>query len=77
MTLTIDDEVLLAAGLTDKELLVDIAAMLYQKKGLSLGKASDLAQMNRIFFLKELAARQIPVNYDLDELDRDLLDASS
>jgi len=37
-----------------------------------MGKASEFAGMNRILFQKELGKREVPVNYDEGELERDL-----
>ncbi len=72
MTLTLDDDILATAGITNQELLIEIAATLYHRKGLPLGKASALAGLNRIVFLEELAAREIPIHYNEQELDRDI-----
>lgn len=72
MPLVIKDEDLQAAHLTESELRLEIAILLYQKAGFSMGKASRFAGMNRILFQKELGKREIPVNYEEEELNKDL-----
>jgi len=49
------------------------AIQLYQEGTLSSGKASKVAGISRIAFQKELGRRQIPVNYDEEELEKDLI----
>jgi len=49
------------------------AIQLYQEGILSSGKASKVAGISRIAFQKELGKRQIPVNYDEEELEKDLV----
>ncbi|WP_084555352.1 UPF0175 family protein [[Phormidium ambiguum] IAM M-71] len=46
MTLTIPDEILTAAKITEEELKLEIAILLYQQKKLSIGKARHLAGMH-------------------------------
>ncbi|MFN7119828.1 MAG: UPF0175 family protein [Saprospiraceae bacterium] len=48
------------------------AIQLYQEGILSSGKASKVARISRIAFQKELGKRQIPVNYDEEDLEKDL-----
>ncbi len=72
MALIIEDKELELVHMDEHELRLEIAIMLYEKGKVSTGRASEFAGMNRIIFLKELAKRQIPVNYDEEELMRDL-----
>lgn len=72
MALIIEDRELEAAHITESELRLEIAILLYQQGRLSMGKASEFAGMNRILFQKELGKREVPVNYDEGELERDL-----
>ncbi|MEM6964037.1 MAG: UPF0175 family protein [Bacteroidota bacterium] len=58
--------------MSSDELILEIAILLYDQRKLSMGKASKLANMNRIMFQEELGKRKIPVNYDENELDADL-----
>jgi len=44
------------------------AMELYKRKKLSMGKASELAEMNKINFMFELGKHEIPaINYDIDD----------
>ncbi len=72
MGLTIPDEVLQATGMSEEELLREIAVLLFQQGKLTLAKASRLAKMSRWQFQHLLASRQIPVHYDVAELEEDL-----
>lgn len=70
--MSIDDEFLVAANLSEAEVKTELAIVLYQKGKLSMGKAARLAGMNRISFQFLLASREIPVNYDVDDFRQDL-----
>ncbi len=59
------------------ELKIEIAAYLYQKEKLSIGKAKKLAGLTQIEFQKELAKRNICINYDIDDLKIDLKNLES
>lgn len=72
MALIIEDKDLALVNMNEHELRVEIATILYEKNRISLGKASDFAGMNKILFMKELAKRKIAVNYDEEELMRDI-----
>ncbi|MBY5958380.1 UPF0175 family protein [Membranicola marinus] len=72
MALLIDDSELELVQMDENELRLEIAIMLYEKEKVSAGRASKFARINRILFLKELGKRRIPVNYDEEELTRDL-----
>ncbi len=72
MTLKIEGDELNSINITEEELILEIAILLYAKGKLSMGKASKMANMNRILFQNELGKRQIPVNYDEKELEVDL-----
>jgi predicted HTH domain antitoxin len=54
------------------ELMQEIAILLFQKEKLSLAQASRLAGMSQLQFQHLLASRQIPVHYDIAELEADL-----
>ena len=71
MNLTIPDDIILAADVSEAELKREIAIALYQQKKLSMGKARRLAGMDLIQFQKEIASRGICVNYDVEEFKAD------
>ena len=72
MSVLISDEVLEAAHMSDEELQREIAVMLFERGKLTMGKASRLAGMPRLQFQHLLASRQIPVHYDVADLEADL-----
>ena len=72
MSVLIPDEVLEAAGMTEAELKQEIAVVLYGRGHLSLGRASRLAGMGRIEFQQLLTSRQIPMHYDVADLEADI-----
>jgi len=72
MAVVIPDEVLNIAQLSDVEMLQEIAILLFQQERLTLAQASRLANLPRLHFQKLLASRQIPVHYDVPELDAEV-----
>lgn len=72
MTLNISDQILQASGLTEEELILEIAVALYQREILSLGKAAAFANMHRMTFQAALAERKVPINYSVEDLEDDL-----
>jgi len=58
--------------MTAEELLQEIAIVLFQTEKLSLGKAAEVARMDRLRFQQLLASREIPVHYDMEDLQHDL-----
>lgn len=72
MGVIVPDEILQAARMTEEELKQEIAVLLFQKEKLTLAQASRLGGMSRLQFQHLLASRQIPVHYDVAELDEDL-----
>lgn len=55
-----------------ERLKVELAIRLYQKGILGFGKARELAGLNKWQFQEILAKENIPLNYDVEELERDL-----
>lgn len=72
MSLTIPDEILQTARMSEDELRQELAALLFQKDRLTLGQASRLAGMDLLRFQHLLASRGIPVHYDVEEFEQDL-----
>jgi predicted HTH domain antitoxin len=62
----------LTQTLIKAETLKRLAATFYADGSLSLGKASQLANVSKHDFLDFLADHNIPLNYDIDELEEDL-----
>ena len=61
MPVVIPDETLEAAGLTEREAVVEIACHLFDTGKLALWPAAKLAGMSRGEFEAELMSRRIPV----------------
>ncbi len=56
----------------EDELRLLVALELYREGRISLGKAAEIAGLSLREFLYELRSRNIPLNYDLEELEQDL-----
>lgn len=72
MSVTIPDEILQTARMSEEELRQELAVLLFQKDRLTLGQASRLAGMDLLRFQHLLASRGIPVHYDVEEFEQDL-----
>ena len=72
MSVVIPDDILEAAGISEAELKLEIAIMLFQQEKISIGKARRLAGMNLIEFQREIASRGICIHYDVEEFEADL-----
>lgn len=72
MPLVVDDEFLRASGLSEAEMRLELAILLYREDRLSLGQASRLAQLPQARFLDLLSERQVPVHYGIAELEHDV-----
>lgn len=73
MPMTIDDEALKAAGLTEQEARVEIACRLYDAGKLSLLQAMRWANLSRVQFEAELLERGLPiVKMTVEEFQDDL-----
>ncbi|MBP5971865.1 MAG: UPF0175 family protein [Brasilonema octagenarum HA4186-MV1] len=72
MSVVIPDDILTAAGISEAELKLEIAIMLFQQEKISIGKARRLAEMNLIEFQREIASRGICIHYDVEEFEADL-----
>jgi predicted HTH domain antitoxin len=60
-----------SAKMTSDELAVEIAVYLYANERLTLGQAKRLAQLDQISFQKELAARNVFIRFETDDLLKD------
>ena len=72
MSVVIPNDILTASGLSEDELKLEIAIMLFKQDKISIGKARHLAGMNLLQFQHELNLREICVHYDLEELEEDI-----
>jgi predicted HTH domain antitoxin len=72
MVLNIPDEFVRVTHMTEQELTQALAVTLFEREKLSLGQASRLAGMSQWEFRGLLAAQDIPLHYDVGELEQDL-----
>jgi predicted HTH domain antitoxin len=72
MAVTISDEVLAAAHMSEQELKQELALTLFRQERLTLAQASRLAEMSQLGFQSLLADRQIPIHYGPEEFREDL-----
>lgn len=72
MSLTIPPDVLISARMSEAELRQEIAVMLFQREKLTLGQASELADMDRVGFQHLLASRRIPQHYGIADFEENL-----
>lgn len=72
MALVIEGRDLNAAHISEEELRLEIAILLYQQGRFSMGQAARFAEMNRILFQRELGKRELPVNYGVADFEEDL-----
>jgi predicted HTH domain antitoxin len=54
------------------DLLTELAISLFQQERITLGTASQLAELHQIEFQQLIASRGICVHYDVEDLKQDL-----
>jgi predicted HTH domain antitoxin len=72
MPVTISDEVLSAAHISEPELRQELALTLFQRERLTLAQASRVAEMTQLAFQALLAERRIAIHYGVEEFHEDL-----
>ena len=72
MTIEIPDKFIARSGRTEDELKLKLAIFLFQEEVFTLGQASQFAELHQIAFQRELARREIPLHYGLEELRDDV-----
>lgn len=75
MTLTLKEEIVQSAKLTEAELTTELAIALFQQDHLTLGQAASLANLSQLDFQRLLGARRIPVHYEIEAMEQDILRA--
>lgn len=58
--------------LNDQAIKKEIALILFKHKKFALGKASEFAGLHQIEFQKLLKEREIPIHYDIEDLNDDI-----
>ena len=72
MTVHLNKDILSSIGLNDEGIKLELAIALYQQGKLSMGQASRLAEIPYVAFQFELGKREIPINYDVEQLKEDI-----
>ncbi|BAU10855.1 hypothetical protein LEP3755_13470 [Leptolyngbya sp. NIES-3755] len=72
MSLVIPDEFLQTAQISETDLKLEIAILLFQQEKITLGTASQFAGMNQLEFQRILGSRKIPIHYDVEDFRQDL-----
>lgn len=72
MGMLVDDDLLHAARISEPELKLEIAALLYRRGRLTLGQAARLAGLSQARMRLTLAAQGIAPNYGVNEFAEDL-----
>ncbi|MCC6414021.1 MAG: UPF0175 family protein [Saprospiraceae bacterium] len=70
--LVIPSDVVVSLGRDEAELRLELAVFFYAQLGLSSGEAAKFAGIPRVVFLRELGKRQIPVQYDVSDVEHDV-----
>jgi len=72
MPVTIPDEVLAAAHISEADVKRELALTLFQQQRLTLAQASRLADVDLMAFQALLAERHIPIHYGVEEFREDM-----
>ena len=72
MNMIIPDEIFAAAQMTEEELMIEIAIMLYQQGKISSGKVRAWTGLTVLEFQRELKQRGLYLNYDVEDFQSDL-----
>ncbi|NEP11963.1 MAG: UPF0175 family protein [Symploca sp. SIO2C1] len=72
MSVVIPDDVLVSARMSETQLKLEIAIMLFQQDRISIGKARRLAGINLLEFQREISQRGICIHYDVEEFEEDI-----
>lgn len=69
---TVPDDLLAAAGLTEREMAAEVALELYRREKLTMGQAKRLAGVDLVSFWQLMATRDIYIHYDVEDLEQDI-----
>ncbi|MCY7275764.1 MAG: UPF0175 family protein [Phormidesmis sp. CAN_BIN44] len=72
MSVIIPDDILQATRMTENELRLEIAIMLYKQQKISSGKVRAWTGLTVIEFQHELAKRGLTINYDVEDFQSDI-----
>jgi len=72
MNLLIPDDILTASDMSEADLKLEVAIVLYKREKISAGKACEWLGLNLIEFRRELGNRGLTINYDVEDFQADL-----
>ncbi|NEQ30208.1 MAG: UPF0175 family protein [Leptolyngbya sp. SIO4C5] len=72
MSVVVPDDILQAAKMTEDELKLEIAIMLYGQEKISSGKVRAWTGLTVLEFQHELAKRGLCLNYGVDDFESDI-----
>lgn len=72
MSVVIPDDILHATKMTEDELKLEIAIMLYKQQRISSGKVRAWTRLTVLQFQHELAKRGLYINYDVEDFQSDV-----
>ncbi|HEY2344180.1 MAG TPA: UPF0175 family protein [Chthoniobacteraceae bacterium] len=72
MQLTLSDDIVLSANLSEADMRLALALALFQEERITLAQAARLCDLDRLAFQHRLAARRIPLHYGEEELANDM-----
>lgn len=72
MSVVIPDDILQASKMTEDELKLEIALMLYKQGKISSGKVRAWTGLTVLEFQHQLAQRKLCINYDVEEFQSDV-----
>jgi len=72
VSIEVPDEIKIPEKDLERLVKVELALRLYQKGYVSLGQARRISNLSKWEFLELLSREKIPVNYDENELEKDL-----
>ncbi len=72
MHIEIPDELLKKTHLSEKDLMIEIALIFYQRNTFTLGQASAFAGVHQMEFQKILSERKINIHYDSESFREDM-----
>lgn len=73
MSLVIPDEFLQTAHISEVDLKLEIALLLFQQEKITLATASQFVGMSQLGFQRILGSRRIPIHYGVEDLPQDLI----
>ena len=72
MTISIPDDILSSAGLSEEEVRIELAVLLFSQDRITMGQACRIAGVDQLTFQLRLARMRIPIHYGVSELEQDL-----